>query len=95
MRRKSPTERAADARKARSNRRRNIKRGMKIALYEVNQILVRSGVQIAYPPQYIPYTVAIAEGNRRGASEHDIVSAEFWTWMAGRMGGAEAKLRRA
>lgn len=56
---------------ARTRRRANIRRGMRIALYEVQQHLAEQGITLDVPADFINYTVALAEGNRRGASRAD------------------------
>lgn len=63
----------------RTKRRANIRRGMKIALYEVQQVLAEYGVKLEISRNFIPYTVAIAEGGRRGASPQD--RSESWQWQ--------------
>lgn len=60
---------------ARTRRRANIRRGMRIALYEVKQHLAEQGITLDVPPDFISYTVALAEGNRRGASRADKADA--------------------
>lgn len=60
---------------ARTKRRAHIRRGMKIALYEVNQVLAKHGMKIAFPPGFYPYTVAIAEGGRRDAAPEERAEA--------------------
>lgn len=62
----------------RSRRLRDIRRGMKIAIYEVNQLLAPHGAEILFPKAFIPYTVALAEGNRRDASPEDRIAAALW-----------------
>lgn len=69
-----------DRRKATERRRRraNIARGMKIALYEVNQALAPLGLAMTFPSHFIPYTVALAEAGRRQATALDIMDAVCW-----------------
>lgn len=74
QRRKTDKQLAAD----RTRRRAAIRRGMKIALYEVQQVLRAQGVELALPPWFIPYTVAIAEGGRRDATAEDRADAARW-----------------
>lgn len=62
----------------RTRRRADIRRGMKIALYEVNQTLAPLGIRLEYPPAFVPYTVALAEGHRRDATPQDKFSAFMW-----------------
>lgn len=62
----------------RTRRRANIRRGMKIALHEINQVLAPHGAKIEFPPGFIHYTVAIAEGGRRDASTEDRMEALWW-----------------
>ncbi len=52
-------------------RRQNIARGMRIALYEINQKLEPLGIQAAFPPGFIARTIAVAEGGRVNASVAD------------------------
>lgn len=56
---------------ARTRRRANIRRGMRIALYEVKQHLAEQGITLDVPSDFISYTVALAEGNRRDATRAD------------------------
>jgi hypothetical protein len=63
----------------RTKRRAHIRRGIRIALYEVNQALAAKGVKIATPPWFVPYTVAVAEAGRRDATPEDIADAIRWT----------------
>lgn len=49
-------------------RRAGIKRGMKIAIHEVDQLLANMGLEVAWHPHFIPYTIAIAEGGRDDAT---------------------------
>lgn len=62
----------------RTKRRAAIRRGMKIAIYEIQQALAPHGAKLTFSPAFIPYTVAIAEGGRRGASPEDRVEALQW-----------------
>lgn len=62
----------------RSRRLRDIRRGMKIALYEVKQVLEKQGLTMDLPPWYVEYTVAIAEGGRRDASMEDEIGRQMW-----------------
>lgn len=55
----------------RTIRRAGIRRGMRIALYEVGQMLAKSGVVLQVGSDFVPYTVDIAEGGRRAASRAD------------------------
>lgn len=55
----------------RTVRRAGIRRGMRIALYEVGQMLAKSGVALTMTPDFINYTVDIAEGGRRAATPED------------------------
>jgi hypothetical protein len=57
----------------RFRRHANIRRGMRIALYEINQTLAARGEKIVVPPGWIDYTVALAEGGRRKAPFADVV----------------------
>lgn len=52
-------------------RRAGIRRGMRIALYEVAQMLAESGVVLQVGKDFVPYTVDIAEGGRRDAPLRD------------------------
>jgi hypothetical protein len=63
-RKKTEREREND----RMARRAHIERGMRIAVYECNQMLRPYGLRVDVPPDFIPYTVAIAEGGREGAT---------------------------
>lgn len=62
----------------RARRRRDIRRGVKIGLYEANQRLASTGFQLHYPKSFPAYTVALAEGNRRGATVADRIAAALW-----------------
>lgn len=62
----------------RTKRRAAIRRGMKIAIYEIQQALAPHGLKLTFPLDFIPYTVAIAEGGRRGASPEDRAVAAHW-----------------
>lgn len=62
----------------RKRRHAAIRRGMRIALYEVNQALAGKGMKIEAPPSWIDYTVALAEGGRRDAPLDDIVERAKW-----------------
>lgn len=62
----------------RTKRRANIRRGMKIALYEVQQLLAEQGMGLTVPRFFIPYTVAIAEGGRRDATAEDRATSLQW-----------------
>lgn len=78
-------------------RRRNIKRGMKIALYEVEQLLNAQGVTLKLPPWFIPYTIGIAEGGRRDASPADRIDGLMWhsfQTTVEHMAALEARVRR-
>lgn len=55
-------------------RRAGIRRGMRIALYEVGQLLAKSGVVLHVAPDFVPYTVDIAEGGCRGATLGDRIA---------------------
>lgn len=67
------------ARRLERNRRlRDIRRGVKIGFYEANQLLAPLGITLEFPKSYIPYTVALAEGNRRDASLVDHLEAALW-----------------
>lgn len=55
-------------------RRAGIRRGMRIAIYEIQQMLAPLGVTLAVPPDFIPYTVDIAEGGCRAATQNDLVA---------------------
>lgn len=59
-------------------RRQNIARGMKIALYEINQALASQGLQVVTGPDFIPYTIAVAEGGRATACPADVQIAGIW-----------------
>ena len=61
---------------ARTKRRANIERGMKIMLYELNQRFARYGVQIDVPEGFFKYTIAIAEGGRDDAEIEERI--ESW-----------------
>lgn len=63
----------------RIRRHANIRRGMRIALYEVNQTLAKRGDKIIVPPDWIDYTVALAEGGRRKAPLADVVERIEWS----------------
>lgn len=80
---------------ARTRRRANIRRGMRIALYEVNQALAPLGLKIAFPPGFTEYTVAIAEGGRRDASPEDRVEAVAWHMLDRAAGRVRAERRAA
>lgn len=56
-------------------RRQNIARGMRIALYEINQKLAPLGISASFPPGFIDRTVALAEGGRVNATVSDQHSA--------------------
>lgn len=58
----------------RTIRRAGIRRGMRIALYEVGQMLKQSGVVLTVPGGFVEYTVDIAEGGRRAASPEDRIA---------------------
>lgn len=78
-------------------RRRNIKRGMKIALYEVEQLLNARGETLKLPPWFIPYTIGIAEGGRRDASPADRIDGLMWHsfhQIVDQMALLEARARR-
>ncbi len=62
----------------RIRRHANIRRGMRIALYEVQQKLAEYGLGISFPSWFIPYTIAIAEGGRRDATPEDKFEATAW-----------------
>lgn len=66
-RRKSDKEQLRD----RQRRRSNIARGIRIGLYEAGQALAPLGITLEVPPLFVPYTVAVAEGGRQGATIHD------------------------
>lgn len=59
-------------------RRQNIARGMRIAMYEINQALAEKGLRIDFPPDFIPYTIAVAEGGRISADRDDVAVAHIW-----------------
>lgn len=63
----------------RVKRRANIRRGVRIAIYEANQMLAKHGQRLVVPYWWVPYTVAIAEGGRRGATPEDRACAAYWT----------------
>lgn len=75
MKRKPTAKQREQERRA---RRRHIRRGMRIAFFEANQVLAAQGLKIVLPPWFIPYTVAIAEGGRRNASPEDRTEALQW-----------------
>lgn len=77
MSRKSDRQAEAD----RTKRRAHIRRGMKIALYEINQVLEARGEKIIVAPEWIDYTVALAEGGRSGASMEDVYERLGWETM--------------
>jgi hypothetical protein len=62
----------------RRRRRRDIKRGMKIAFYEVNQLLGAQGLELVVPPEELEYILALAEAGRQGATNQDQLSLAFW-----------------
>lgn len=62
----------------RTRRRAAIRRGMQIALHEVNQVLESRGLKVNFPPGFVPYTVALAEAGRREATSEDKVEAAAW-----------------
>ena len=80
MKFKSPKEVRAE----RNRRRRDIRRGMKIAFYEANQMLAPLGIYLHAPKAFLGYTVALAEGNRRDATVQDRVAAAMWQVAARR-----------
>lgn len=52
-------------------RRQNIERGMKIALYEINQVLAPLDLHVHFGKDFIDQTIALAEGGRINASRED------------------------
>lgn len=65
-------------RQAGIRRRAHIRRGMRIALYEINQILAPKNLSIDMGREYIAYAVAVAEGGRREATAADKRRAAIW-----------------
>lgn len=61
-----------------NRRRRDIRRGIKIGLYEANQHLAPLGIELVFPRSFAAYTVALAEGNRCGATVGDRIAAALW-----------------
>lgn len=78
-----PNETKKSTERERRIRRAGIRRGMRIALYEVQQMLDPLGVRLVMPPDFIRYTVDIAEGGRRAASPAERV-AGLCAHMTGR-----------
>lgn len=66
-----PKETSKQTAHERTIRRAGIRRGMRIALYEIQQLLGPVGVKLVISPDFIPYTVDIAEGGRRAAPMRD------------------------
>lgn len=65
-------------RQAGIQRRAHIRRGMRIALYEINQLLAPKGMSVDMGREYIAYTVALAEGGRAEATLADKHRAVVW-----------------
>lgn len=71
--------RKAEVEQARLRRHAHIKRGMRIALYEINQLLAQRGEKLDVPDAWIDYTVALAEGGRKKAPFADFSDRIAWT----------------
>lgn len=66
----------------RRRRIKHIKRGMEIAFHEANQVLKPLGIELQFKPEFIPYTIALAEAHRHDATADDKLALAFWEGVA-------------